>query len=183
MSTFVISRVTSLPGTLAANTVYLVSAGADKVEMYVTGNTAAARRILNEADIQGLIDASIAGMSALEVVADIAARDALVLDANTQVLVLDASADPTVTAGAATYVYRSSNDSFTKVSESESMDFILQWANIVGRPTSTVAQIDAAVSNSHTHANKTQLDQIGQSASGDITYNGREYVRSGTEAW
>lgn len=183
MATFTISRVTALPGTLDANTVYLVSTGANHLELYATGNTADARRILTETDIQALIDASISGLSAVEIVADIAARDALTLTANAMVLVLDASADSTVTSGAALYAYRQSNDTFTKVAEYESMDVTINWSDIVGRPSSTPAQIDTAVANSHTHANKTQLDQIGQSASGDITYNSREYVRSGTAGW
>lgn len=183
MATFTISRVTALPGSLDANTVYLVSTGSDKVELYVTGNTATARRLLNEADIQGLIDASIAGIAGIEVVADIDARDALTLTTNTQVLVIDASDDPTVAAGSATYVWRQSTSAFVKISEGESLDLILDWDNIVDGPSSTAAQIDTAVANSHTHSNKTQLDLIGQSASGDITYNGREYVRSGTAAW
>jgi hypothetical protein len=183
MATFNISRVTALPGTLLADTIYLVSTGVDKVEMYVTGNTATARRVLNQADIQALIDASLAGVSALEVVADIAARNALVLTKNTQVLVINATGDATVASGAATYVWRQSNSTWTKISEAESLDVAMTWASLTGKPASSVAAIDAAVANSHTHANLSQLGLIGQNAGGDITYNGREYVRSGTSAW
>lgn len=50
------------------------------------------------------------------------------------------------------------------------MDVALTWANITGKPTSTVAQIDAAVANSHTHTNKTQLDKVGETG-GNLTYN------------
>jgi hypothetical protein len=183
MASFRIERVTALPGTLIANTIYLVSVSADVFELYATGNSATARRILNQNDIEALIDAAVAGLSGVSVVADIAERDALVLTANTQVFVIDATADSTVNSGGATYIYRVSNDTFTKISESESLDLVLQWASIQGGPASSPAQIDSAVSNSHTHANKTQLDLVGQSASGDITYNGREYVRSGASDW
>lgn len=183
MATFRIERVTAIPGTLAANTIYMVSVGVDKVELYVTGNTATARRMLNQDDIQDLIDAAVAGIGSVEVVANIAARDALALTSNAQVFVIDATGDPTVSSGGATYIYRVSNDTFTKISEAESLDVALSWANLTGKPSSSPAQIDAAVAASHSHANKTQLDLIGQSASGDITYNGREYVRSGAVDW
>jgi hypothetical protein len=183
MATFNIARVTSLPGTLAADTIYVVSVGGDKAEIYVTGNTATARRLLNQTDIQALIDASLAGVGSIRVVADTAERNALILTQNTQVLVINATGDPTVAVGAATYVWRQSNSTWTKISEAESLDVALTWANLVGKPASLPAAIDAAVANSHAHTNKTQLDQIGQSASGDITYQGREYVRSGATAW
>jgi hypothetical protein len=183
MASFLVERVTALPGLLAANTLYLVATGTDHVEVYVTGNTAVARRVFNEADVEALIDSRLAGVASVQVVADIAARDALQLTENTQVMVLDASADATVDSGAATYIYRASNDTFTKISEAESLDLALQWAAIVGRPNSSAAQIDAAVAALHTHANKSQLDKIGQNAGGDFTYDGREYVRSGSADW
>lgn len=183
MASFRIERVTALPGVLTANTIYMVSVSADVFEFYATGNSATARRILNQTDIEALIDAAVAGLSGVSVVADIAERDALTLTANTQVFVIDATADATVASGGATYIYRESNSTFTKISESESLDLVLQWASIQGRPSSSAAQIDSAVSNSHTHANKTQLDLIGQNAGGDLTYNGREYVRSGASDW
>ena len=183
MASFVIRRETALPGILDANTVYLVAVGVNKVEIYVTGNNAVARRVLNQDDVEALINAAMLGIGGIEVVANIIERDALVLDHNTQVFVIDATGDATVNSGGATYVYQVSNNSFTKISEAESLDVALSWATLVGKPTSSVAAIDAAVAASHTHPNKTQLDQIGQSESGDITYNGREYVRSGATEW
>lgn len=183
MATLNIERVTALPGTLATNSIYVVSVGTDKAEIYVTGNTTTARRLLNETDIQALIDASISGIGAVEIVADIAARDALTLTANAQVMVLDASADATVSSGAATYIYRHSDTSFTKISEAEGLDVVLQWANIQGGPTSTAAQIDSAVSDSHTHSNKTQLDKVGENGSGQLTYDGDEFVLAGATDW
>jgi hypothetical protein len=145
------------------------------VEIYVSDATGAfAKRVLTDTDIQALINASISGLGGeMPIVADIAARNALAssLTKNTQVLVLDATGDTTVTTGAATYIYRASTTSWTKISESESIDLVLQWANIQGRPTSSVSAIDAAVNNSHTHANKTQLDKIGENASGLLTYS------------
>jgi hypothetical protein len=98
----------------------------------------------------------------------IAARDAATLDRNTIVLVTDASADSTVTSGAALYFYDNAGDQFTKVAEFESLDLQLTWSSITGRPTSSPASIDQAVSDSHTHSNKTTLDAITSAGSGSI---------------
>ena len=109
MAEFRIAKVTALPGTLTAHTIYLVAPPArpDYVEMYVTGSSASVvKRMLREQDVQGLIDTSLSGLSAIQVVATIAERNALALTVNTQVLVLDATGDPTVASGAATYVWR-----------------------------------------------------------------------------
>jgi hypothetical protein len=121
----------------------------------------------------------------MPIVADIAARNALVLTKNTQVLVLDATGDSTVTSGAATYLYRVSTTSWIKISEAESLDLVLQWANIQGKPTSSPSAIDTAVSNSHTHTNKTQLDKIGENPDGHFTYNSAlpKIGWEGTIAW
>ncbi|MCA2505418.1 MAG: hypothetical protein IM550_20320 [Microcystis sp. M54BS1] len=128
--------------------------------------------MLTDTDIQGLINTSIAGISGeMPIVANIAERNALTLTKNTQVLVLNATGDSTVASGAATYLYRASTTSWIKLSEAESMDLILQWSNIQGKPTSSAAAIDTAVANSHTHSNKTQLDKIGENADGLLIYN------------
>lgn len=179
-------EVTALPGTLEAFSVYFVKTDAPFCEIYVTGAVGTdVRRSPNTADIQALIDAAApSGASALELVADIAARDALTLTANALVLVYDASADPTVTSGGAFYGYRHSDTSFTKFGEIESMDVVLDWSNIQNRPTSSVTAIDAAVTASHGHTNKTQLDQIGQDGGGNLTYGGtRPTVEWATTAW
>lgn len=173
MSKISISKETALPATLVPNTIYLVSVGAGHVEAYVSSvDGSTARRMLNEADIQALIDASVSGLSGIKIVSDIAARDALSLTANALILVEDASSDSTVDAGAALYTFKESDSSFTKVSEFESLDVVLDWSGIQNRPASTVAQIDASVANSHTHANKTELDALSQDADGDLNYNG-----------
>ena len=175
MSKFQIFRETALPGTLQPYALYIVAPTSkpNYIELYATNSTGTqAKRIIQDTDVQALIDASIAGLSSIEIVADIPARDALNPTNNIQVLVLDASADPAVSSGSATYIYRMSTTSWIKISESESMDVILNWDNIVGKPTSTANQIDTAVANSHTHTNKTQLDKVGEDVNGNLTYNG-----------
>ncbi len=175
-------KVSTLPGTLEADAFYFVENG-NYAESYVTNSAGVARMIGNSNMINALIDNKLAGLNALEIVADITARDALTLSANAMVLVTDASGDSTVDSGAALYAYDKANDTFTKVSEYESMDVVVSWTNIQGRPTSTPSQIDQAVANSHTHANKTNLDKISEDADGEITYDGEPVRRWDTTNW
>lgn len=188
MAQIQIFKTTALPAAaaLVANAIYLVgpAANATELEIYVVNNAGdATRKTLSEADVQTLIDASLSGISAVEVVADIAERDALTLTSNTMIVVQDASADSTVNAGAALYVYKSATSNFAKLAEFESLDVILQWDNIQGRPTSSVADIDSAVNQRHTHANKTELDKLGEDASQCPTYDGTNFVMAGAVAW
>lgn len=89
-------------------------------------------------------------------------------------LVTDAKGDPsgTVGSGSATYVVNGADESVTKIAEHESMDAVITWANIVGRPNSSAADIDLAVSKMHTHANITVLDALGDDGNGALTYKG-----------
>jgi len=174
MTAFKIFRETALPGTLHPYAMYLVAplSKPNYVEIYVSNSTgSAARRVLTDVDIQAMINASVSGISELQIVADIAERNALNPTTNLLVLVLNATGDNTVSSGAATYVYRLSTTSWIKISEAESLEAATSWTNIQGRPTSSPSAIDAAVTNSHTHANKTQLDKIGENSDGFLTYN------------
>lgn len=158
-------KVTTLPGTLQANAFYLVENGT-YAETYVTNSAGVARMVGNSVMINALIDSkvatAVADMNAIEIVADIAARDAFVVGKtrNLVILVQNASADATVDSGSALYSWTESGGIFTKLAEYESMDFAVAWANITGKPTSSPAQIDSAVSQAHSHTNKTQLDKI-----------------------
>lgn len=187
MATFKVHRVTALPVTPEANSFYFVAPPGrpDYTELYVTGTTASTiKRLINEADVQALIDASVAASNQLEVVANIAARNALTPTSNITVLVLDATGDPSVASGAATYVYRLATTSWIKISEAESLDLQVTWGALTGKPTSSPAQIDAAVANSHVHSNLTQLNLIGQDANGELTYNGNNIrARLDTGDW
>lgn len=87
------------------------------------------------------------------VVADITARNA-VSDkfSGLHVWVTNASADATVTSGAAEYIWNGS--AWIKISETESLDVTVNWADITSKPSSTVANIDSAVTSKHTHVGK-----------------------------
>lgn len=172
-----IFRETALPASLLPYSIYMV-APADRpqyVEIYVTDSAGNAKRVINKADIDALISTAVSNATELVIVADIAARDALSLDATRYVFVKNATGDTSVKSGGATYLYDPAgavDAKWIKVSEAESLDVALTWAALLDKPTSTVAQIDAAVAATHTHANKTELDKIGQDAAGNLTYGG-----------
>lgn len=169
-------KVTALPGTLEANAVYAVGVASNPslVEFYVVNSAGtSARHVLNQSDVAGMISSAMSGGNQLNIVADITARNALLpLTSAKWVYVINATGDTTVTAGGATYLYNPGTTSWVKASESESMDVILQWSSITGRPSSAVADIDDAVTKRHAHANLVQLAKIGEDGGGSMTYNG-----------
>jgi hypothetical protein len=175
------AKVNVLPITFEPSTIYLVKDADEAFAKMFISNAAgtAVRRLPNRDDIQTMVNQvvnqAVAGTSHLYVVADIAGRDALTPTVVTQALVIDATGDTSVVSGAATYVFNPTDTSWTKISEHESMDFVLQWANIQGRPTSTAAEIDDAVSKRHSHANLVSLDKVGEDAGGLLQFNG-DYV-------
>lgn len=176
MAMFKIYRETALPGSLQPYAIYLVAPAAkpNYVEMYVTNAAGtAARRILNDGDVQAMINAAAAAANAIQVVANIAARDALVPTGSWQVYVRDATGDPTVGAGGAMYLWDTANAVWVKTAEMESMDLALTWAALSGKPASSVANIDDAVTKRHTHANMTELNKIGEDGGGNLTYGGQ----------
>lgn len=175
MANFQIFRETTLPGVLEAYSIYCVAPAAkpDFVELYITGsNSSIVKRVFTESDVTNLINTSLSSYSNMEIVADIAARDALTPTGNQMVFVVDATGDVSVASGGATYIYDFANTTWIKISEAESLDISLTWAALQDKPTSTVIQIDQAVADSHTHANKTELDKIGENVDGNFIYNG-----------
>lgn len=183
MAAIKIFKVTTLPATLEGHAMYLVapSSKPNHLEVFVTSADASAvKRIVNIDDIQSMINSSISASNAFEIVNDIAARDALTLTGNKFVLVLNATGDPTVNSGAATYAWRASTSTWVKISEYESMDVVVNWPNIQGRPTSFVADIDSAVAQRHSHSNFIELNKISENLSGDFQYLGN-YPRARLE--
>lgn len=155
-------KVSAVPSTWQPDSFYFVPStgptGGLFAESYLTDSLGNPRLIGNTAMIQELITA--ANSVELELVADIPTRDALALTANSLVLVTDASADITVTSGAAMYFWDNGGSQWVKVTEFESLDVIVDWADIQNKPVSSIAAIDQAVTDSHTHANKVILDAI-----------------------
>lgn len=188
MPEYKVEKHTAVPSTFDPNTIYLVAPAdsSTRLDVYMsTSDGTAIRGTFTQAQVEAIADSRIAAAgSGIVFVDDIAARDAIASPANgSRVYVRDATADATVDSGAATYIYDGANTAFVKDSESESLDVVLNWASIVGRPTSTPAQIDAAVTASHSHTNLSELEKIGESANGYLQYDGTDYVRGGSAAW
>ncbi len=153
------------------------------VEIYISNASGdAIKRVINKSDIDMMIGAAISNISKYQVVSDIAARNALT-DKSNLIYVKNATGDSTVKSGGATYIYDSATSAWIKTSEAESMDLVFSWANLQDKPTSSVAAIDAAVSASHNHNNKTQLDNISE-INGLLSYKGK-YVTTtiNDDAW
>jgi hypothetical protein len=186
-------KVTSLPATFEGSTMYMVPDATDPnlFEMHLsTSNGSSVKHLPNKADITNTINVAIgAAMTAtgsIKVVANNTARNALAPTIVTMALVLDATLDPTVASGSATYVFDPAASTWSKIAEYESLDLQFNWAGLVGKPTSTVGDIDLAVTNSHTHANKAVLDglSIAPGGSARLLSAGaplRAYLES--EAW
>ena len=167
MATIKFHKVLVLPGTLEADSLYFVQSGA-LAETYLTDSAGNAKSLGNTSFIQQVADSRISVVLAkhnlLEIVPNITARDLLATqDRNLMALVTDATGDATVSSGAALYAFTNSTNTWAKVAEYEGMDAVIQWANISGKPSSSVAQIDSAVTNSHTHSNKAVLDATQES--------------------
>lgn len=69
------------------------------------------------------------------IAANIAARDALVLDVGDEVYVIDASGDPTVTSGGAKYIW--DGTAFLKIAEDESFDVTIAPTDLGYTPSPT----------------------------------------------
>ena len=184
-------KVTAVPTTWEPDSFYYVEDAVNGyAESYITSSTGVPRAIGNSTMITELIGKNL-GASAFKIVADITERDAIDTSAGVAflVLVLDATGDPTVASGAALYAWNPTATAYEKVAEYESMDVTLEWANIQNKPTAPVAQIDAAatfvngltvtnaqinqaVADSHTHANKAVLDELNDDGSDNLTYKG-----------
>lgn len=158
-------KVASLPTTMEPNAFYYVENGT-YTESYLTNNAGVAKSVGNSSMINALVSQALANWggnaAALSIVPDIAARDAIIINAtaNMMILVVDASGDSTVDSGSALYAYDFTAQITYKLAEYESMDVVLQWNNIEGRPTSTVAQIDNSVALAHAHNNKAVIDKL-----------------------
>lgn len=114
------------------------------------------------------LQTAISGKVPCYVVNDIAARDGLESPKQGDLCwVKDATADATVSTGAAQYIYDGS--AWVKIAEAESMDLVVNWTDIQGKE-----GVEAAMAKAHEHANADLLNGI--SASGDtMTVNGKTY--------
>lgn len=234
MSKIKFFRENALPGTPSANSIYFISKtinSNDFAEMYVTNASGVARQVSGEDLVNAIIDTLKAqnnGLATLdsggkipvgqlpagigiefEIVANIAARNALSPTKNILCLVLDASADPTVTAGNALYAYQQSNTTWHKVAEFESMDLSGLMSKFRVRANTSTAQdvvdndllsfagstyIQVTRSGltftftliggaAHQHSNKAVLDKMSEDGDGDLNYDGTPVMQWTSTAW
>lgn len=169
-------KVLTLPETLEGNAFYYIANG-EYAESYLTNGSGVPKGLGNTAMINALINAALAASQSaaneVEIVATIAARDTLfaAATANKIALVINATGDSTVASGSALYAYAKTGNTVYKVAEYESMDVVMTWAGLQGRPSSSAAQIDSAVAASHAHSNSAVLDKLSE-AGGLLQYNG-----------
>ena len=154
------------------STMYIVQGTSPtRCELYFSDATGATlRNPVTEQEASDLISAQLAGFSNIHAVADITARNALNLTSSGMVMVADAfvvsepanNAYVSTPGTAAMYMFNAQAvapaPEWTKIYEFEGMDVQLLWANLVDKPTSSVADIEAAVALQHDHG--TDLDQL-----------------------
>lgn len=183
---FEVRKVTAVPTVpTTANTLFLVAQPSKPayVELYVSDKTGQqVKRVITEQDVIALINATLERKSKYSIVEDINARNQLTNKSH-PVYVKNATGDSTVRRGGAFYLYDETASTWIKTAESESMDMVFRWVDIEGKPNSTPTELDNAVAQSHTHANQTQLDLIGQNENGQMTYNGKIVATTINDAW
>lgn len=110
--------------------------------------------------------------SSIFIVPNITERNKLKLNKECICWVEDATDDTTVSSGGAAYLSKLNGTEITweKITESESLDVVLSWDKIVGKPNSTVNEIDEAVNQKHNHENKAILDKISENENGNLTF-------------
>lgn len=182
MQTLTIYRETVLPSDLKTNSIYLIApSNSNYLEICVVGNTLeSAKSSIAEKDVENIFIKLLKNHNQLTVVANIEERNNI-QNPSGEVFVLDATGDNTVSSGGARYLYN--NGQWLKIAETESMDLSFVWDALIGKPESTPQQIDNAVNLSHSHANASELNKIGQDEKGNLTYDNKPVMRWATTGW
>jgi hypothetical protein len=192
MAKMAFQQVIELPATLTPNTTYFVkSAATGLMDIHVSNSEGTGTlHVINRDEINTMVNTAVTGSTAIKAVANITARDATTLSTNGFVMVKDATGDSTVNAGAALYFYdadltltaqQTNANRFSKIAEYESLDLQITWEALQNKPTSSVTDIDDAVTKRHSHANLTQLNLITERADGELLYNGKLTVARAVE--
>lgn len=167
-----IKKLNALPSTFEPSTLYFVRDAEGYLNVSFSNQAGTAvSTIVTIADIRDEVANSLGAYNNLTVYNTYAEMTAATPTKPEFAFVVDASGDTTVTSDSAFYIF---NSTWTKVSEFESMDVSLHWDNIIGKPTSTPAQIDAAVAVAHSHANAAVLDGFSEDPTLGLMYKGEE---------
>lgn len=163
----------SLPEDRHKNCLYLVKPdGSTVIDTYLVDGQGNAYSHFNEPRFAELFEKYSQSLNSFFIVETIANRDALNLQFNTLVFVIDATGDPSVPEGSALYFYSRVHNLFTKVFQSTGLD----WNFLSGRPQSSPAEIDEAVAKSHSHGNKDLLDMLG-TVNNNLYFKGQPVTR------
>ena len=180
----------------------LTSVDASIVEYDNTSSTLTSENVQSAlTELDNKINGVTSGMAYKGTVADKAELDALTNVENGQLYIV--LADETHNDGRTLYVYSDITDTFEflglfefaenfidlldtpnvyvdgKFLKSSSSGIVfgeIDWSDIQNKPSSTVSQIDQAVTDSHTHSNKTVLDKFSENVDGEPEYNGQSLV-------
>lgn len=174
---FVISRVYVLPETLSPNTMYIVKPkGSDRVTLTFTGNDPSdIGSILSIEDIDAriayFVESAIESNRSVYLFDTLEQLHALEIGFSAFATVKNIFADdPDKLPQQGSYVFDpESNIWVTLATSGGGGSGYIDWSSLINGPVSTPDEIDAAVRDSHTHENKSVLDEIDVS-NGRLTY-------------
>lgn len=172
---FSIVRLDALPSTLAANTMYVIrESGGTRVRLTFTGNDPSkVASTIGVNDVNSIITTALESFTSIYVFATYADMLTARPTANVLGFVKDARGDVNVSTPTATYVYEASANKWHLSSAAQGGGSqTVNWSEIIGRPSASVASIDLAASQTHTHTNMSVLNLMGVNAAGKLTYNG-----------
>lgn len=169
---FHIQKVIALPEILSASTLYIVKhENPELVDLYFTNEDGSENcHLLTKNEILNFLQDATSNLNTALIAANLTERNSLTLVSNTLVWVVDASEDSTVTLGSAAYIFQYATQTWIKITEVESLDQVLDWTEINGRPLSTPNQIDTGVNQRHSHGNSPLLDKIVENLNGKLMY-------------
>lgn len=172
---FLIVRVDELPAFPVANAMYIVK---DKdrptrANIVFTGKTTQDQASLitfNDIDAIVLekITKTLTDNQNIRVYSTFGDMMGVVPEFNTFAYVRDNTGGPGTQGLPATYVYETEQANWIPVSSGSAE---VSWDSIMGRPIATPAQIDQAVSMSHSHGNMTVLNKLSSTTEGQLTFN------------
>lgn len=161
---FTISRVTTLPSPLVPNTMYIIRETPNLAKLAFVGDTPSVlATTYSRVDAQNDITEAIAEAKSVYVFGTYSAMLVVRPEVAAIAYVKNASGDPTATTPSAAYAWDPLDTTWHLLpGAAGGAPVDVQWDRIIGRPTATPVQIDLAVTQSHTHANKVVLDQLSE---------------------
>lgn len=172
-----IRRVNVLPETREADTMYVVKApGATEAQLVFVGSDITQQvGIIDRISIEQLIEEAVEGVTSVYFRDTYALMLSAKPTANGLVYVLDTTGDPLGNGASAVYLYNKQTDAFQRFPNMGGGGVTptdVTWAQILGKPVSTPAQLDKAVTDSHIHSNKLVLDRLTEDAQQKLTFRG-----------